>query len=112
MATMWGTRRCSCLPTCAAVCSGPPTWSGRWERRRFLALLPATGLERAQTVAQRVHAALAEQPLPGIEPPQQLSVSMGLTLFDPLRPLDVTLRLLDSALYTAKRGSRSRTVAV
>ena len=37
---------------------------------------------------------------------------MGLTLFDPLRPLDITLRLLDSALYTAKREGRSRTVAV
>lgn len=85
---------------------------GRWGGEEFLALLPATGLEQAQAVAQRVHAALAQQPLPGIEPPHRLSVSMGLTLFDPLRPLDVTLRLLDSALYTAKREGRSRTVVV
>ena len=77
-----------------------------------MALLPATGLDQAQVVAERVHAALAAQPLPGIEPALVLSVSMGLTLFDPLRPLDITLRLLDSALYTAKREGRSRTVAV
>ena len=31
---------------------------------------------------------------------------------DPLRPLDITLRLLDSALYTAKREGRSRTGVV
>ncbi len=85
---------------------------GRWGGEEFLALLPSTGVEQAQAVAQRVHAALTQQPLPGIDPPHQLSVSMGLTLFDPLRPLDVTLRLLDSALYTAKQGGRSRTVLV
>ena len=44
---------------------------GRWGGEEFLALLPATGLEQAQAVAQRVHAALAEQPLPGIEPPHR-----------------------------------------
>ena len=85
---------------------------GRWGGEEFLALLPATGLDQAQVVAERVHAALAAHPLPGIEPALVLSVSMGLTLFDPLRPLDITLRLLDSALYTAKREGRSRTVVV
>ena len=85
---------------------------GRWGGEEFLAMLPATGLDQAQVVAERVHAALAAHPLPGIEPALVLSVSMGLTLFDPLRPLDITLRLLDSALYTAKREGRSRTVAV
>lgn len=85
---------------------------GRWGGEEFLALLPATGVDQAQVVAQRVHAALAAQPLPGIEPPLVLAVSMGLTLLDPLRPLDTTLCLLDSAMYTAKRGGRSRTVVV
>ena len=85
---------------------------GRWGGEEFVALLPATGLDQAQVVAERVHAALAAHPLPGIEPALVLSVSMGLTLFDPLRPLDITLRLLDSALYTAKREGRSRTVVV
>ena len=85
---------------------------GRWGGEEFVALLPATGIDQAQVVAERVHAALAAHPLPGIEPALVLSVSMGLTLFDPLRPLDITLRLLDSALYTAKREGRSRTVVV
>jgi len=84
----------------------------RWGGEEFLALLPATRVDQAQVVAQRLHAALATHPLSGIEPPLVLAVSMGLILLDPLRPLDVTLRLLDSALYTAKREGRGRTVVV
>ena len=81
---------------------------GRWGGEEFLALLPATRIEQAQAVAQRVHAALATRPLPGVEPPRVLTVSMGLSNFDPLRPLDQTLRSLDDALYTAKRDGRNR----
>lgn len=84
----------------------------RWGGEEFLALLPGTSVEQAQVVAQRLHAALAVHPLHGIDPPLVLAVSVGLTRLDPLRPLDVTLRLLDSALYTAKREGRSRTVVV
>ncbi|MFY3384389.1 sensor domain-containing diguanylate cyclase [Paracidovorax sp. MALMAid1276] len=84
----------------------------RWGGEEFLALLPATRLEQAQAVAQRIHAALALQPVPGVEPPLLLTVSMGLAAFDPLRPLDLTLRTLDAALYTAKREGRNRTVLV
>lgn len=85
---------------------------GRWGGEEFLALLPATRVEQAQAVAQRVHAALAARPVPGVEPPLVLSVSMGLSSFDPQRPLDITLRALDSALYAAKREGRNRTVVV
>lgn len=85
---------------------------GRWGGEEFLALLPGTRVEQAQAVAQRIHAALAHQPVPGVEPPLVLTVSMGLAAFDPLRPLDVTLRALDAALYTAKREGRNRTVLV
>ena len=84
----------------------------RWGGEEFLAMLPATRVEQAQAVAQRVHAALAERALPGVEPPRVMTVSMGLSNFDPLRPLDQTLRSLDDALYTAKRDGRNRTVVV
>jgi diguanylate cyclase (GGDEF)-like protein len=84
----------------------------RWGGEEFLALLPATRVEQAQVVAQRVHDALTTHPVPGVMPPLALTVSMGLSNFDPLRPLDITLRALDSALYAAKREGRNRTVVV
>ncbi|KQO24616.1 sensor domain-containing diguanylate cyclase [Acidovorax sp. Leaf78] len=82
----------------------------RWGGEEFLALLPATGVDQAQAVAQRLHAALAAGPVPGIEPAVVLTASMGLSAFNPQRPLDMTLRTLDAAMYTAKREGRNRTV--
>ncbi|CAN7461995.1 GGDEF domain-containing protein [Acidovorax sp. LjRoot117] len=82
----------------------------RWGGEEFLALLPATQVEQAQAVAQRLHAALAARPVPGIEPSLVLTASMGLSPFDPQRPLDITLRHVDAAMYTAKREGRNRTV--
>lgn len=83
---------------------------GRWGGEEFLALLPATRVDQAQVVAQRVHEALAQHPVPGVEPLLVLTVSMGLGNFDLHCPLDLTLRKLDAALYTAKREGRNRTV--
>lgn len=82
----------------------------RWGGEEFLALLPATQVAEAEAVAQRLHAALAARPVPGIEPALVLTASMGLASFDPLRPLDLTLRTLDAAMYAAKREGRNRTV--
>ncbi|MBV7544326.1 sensor domain-containing diguanylate cyclase [Acidovorax sp. sic0104] len=84
----------------------------RWGGEEFMALLPATGVDQAGAVAERLHAALAARPVPGIEPALVLTASMGLSAFEPLHPLDITLRTLDAAMYTAKREGRNRTVAV
>lgn len=84
----------------------------RWGGEEFMALLPATGVDQAGAVAERLHAALAARPVPGIEPALVLTASMGLSAFEPLHSLDITLRTLDAAMYTAKREGRNRTVAV
>jgi diguanylate cyclase (GGDEF)-like protein len=84
----------------------------RWGGEEFLALLPATSVSEGQVVAQRLQAALAAAAVPGVEPPLHLTVSVGLTNFDPARPLDLTLRALDAALYTAKNQGRNCTVTV
>lgn len=84
----------------------------RWGGEEFLALLPATTLAEGQVVAQRLHAALAVAAVPDVAPPLVLSASMGLCSFDPARPLDLTLRSLDAALYAAKTQGRNRTVLV
>lgn len=82
----------------------------RWGGEEFVALLPATLVPDAQVVALRLHAALAARPVPGIDPAMLLTASIGLSQFEPLRPLDMTLHALDAAMYTAKREGRNRTV--
>ena len=84
----------------------------RWGGEEFLALLPATSIAEGQWEAQRLHAALAAAAVPGAAPPLRLSVSVGLAHLDPARPLDLTLRALDAALYTAKSQGRNCTVTV
>ena len=75
-------------------------------------MLPATSVAEGRVVAQRLHAALAAAAVPGVVPPLHLSASVGLAHFDPARPLDLTLRALDAALYTAKNQGRNCTVTV
>lgn len=84
----------------------------RWGGEEFLALLPATSVAEGRVVAQRLHAALAAAAVPGVVPPLHLSASVGLAHFDPARSLDLTLRALDAALYTAKNQGRNCTVTV
>jgi len=81
----------------------------RYGGEEFLLCLPETGPEEARRVLERVRERIAGQSIT-LADGQSLSVtvSFGLTLMTPRRPLDELIERADKALYAAKAGGRDR----
>ena len=81
----------------------------RYGGEEFLVCLPETGPEEARRVLERVRERIAGQTVT-LESGSSLSVtvSFGLTLMTPRRPLEELIDRADKALYTAKQSGRNR----
>jgi len=84
---------------------------GRWGGEEFLAALPETGTEGAQTVAERVRQACEQATLP-LANGQRLgfTTSIGVATLQPEESLDSLFNRVDEALYNAKAYGRNRVV--
>ena len=81
-----------------------PDRLGRYGGEEFVVLLPETGAQDAQTVAQRIHAAAASGHA------LDCRLSIGLTTWlGPQDTLDAMLARADKALYQAKAQGRNQT---
>ncbi len=82
---------------------------GRYGGEEFVLLLPATSLEQAQVLAERLRVALEACPLDGDSGPIAITTSIGVAA-----DIDATLEALlgraDAALYRAKAAGRNRVV--
>lgn len=82
---------------------------GRYGGEEFLVLLPGTGLEQAQVVAERLRERVAATPLRWQDECLPLSVSVGVTAWrGPHDVLAAMLQRADAALYAAKAAGRNR----
>jgi len=82
----------------------------RFGGEEFLAVLPATGLEGAQIVGEKIREAIEVSPAPFVG---RLSISLGLALATPDHDdMDVAIRQADRGLYQAKHSGRNRLVIV
>lgn len=77
----------------------------RWGGEEFLLLLPGCPLERAQALAERIRASLADM---HTEPFGCLTMSMGVAQWNRTESLDAFIERADHALYNAKRTGRNR----
>ncbi|MFQ5936779.1 MAG: putative bifunctional diguanylate cyclase/phosphodiesterase [Acidiferrobacterales bacterium] len=87
-------------------------WVGRWGGDEFLCLLPDADDEKGTTIAERLRAQVADQPIDtgGVVVP--VSVSVGLSHYPQAGDrLDNILTSADAALYGAKRRGRNRVVS-
>ena len=81
----------------------------RYGGEEFLLCLPETGPEEARRVLERVRERIAGQTI-ALDSGQGLAVtvSFGLTMMTPRRPLEELIDRADKALYVAKEGGRNR----
>ncbi len=82
---------------------------GRYGGEEFVLLLPATSLEQAQALAERLRAALEACPLDSDIGPIAVTTSIGVAA-DVDATLERLLARADAALYRAKAAGRNRVV--
>ena len=80
----------------------------RWGGEEFLIMVPATRLEGAMALAEKMRAAVAAIDFPGIG---QVTMSLGVAQYAPGESLSAWVERTDQALYGAKSEGRNRTQA-
>ncbi len=78
----------------------------RWGGEEFMVLAPATGLEGARELAERIRGALEAHPFSGLG--WSLTASFGVAQYQPGEEVSGLFRRVDRALYRAKEGGRNR----
>ena len=82
----------------------------RYGGEEFAALLPNTGLDQAQVLAESLRSEISSRPIAAGKRAIELTVSVGIFAVPPGYPTSAAelLRHADAALYIAKRGGRNR----
>ncbi len=80
----------------------------RYGGEEFTVILPETGVEEAGTVAQRIRAALeAEQFTPKAGKKVTITISIGVTEYQPKEELSAFIQRADRAMYRSKQKGRN-----
>jgi diguanylate cyclase (GGDEF)-like protein len=77
----------------------------RWGGEEFMVLMPQTDLEAAGKVAEKLRLAIAGHAFDKVN---EMTVSFGVTAFEPPEDQHSLLKRVDDALYLAKKQGRNR----
>lgn len=80
---------------------------GRWGGEEFLVIANNSELKSAEILAQRIRAGVAQHQFSDIG---RVTVSIGVTQFEPNTSVSHTFSIVDKALYEAKHAGRNRVV--
>lgn len=86
----------------------PGDFAGRFGGEEFVVILPATPLDGARMMAERIRGDVEGAPLAIGTGDVHLTVSVGIALSSPADSAVDLLDRADAALYAAKRGGRNR----
>ena len=81
----------------------------RWGGEEFMVLMPQSDMQAARSVAEKLRLAIAGNHFDKVE---RLTVSFGVTAFEPQDDLNSLLKRVDDALYRAKEQGRNRVEAL
>jgi len=87
----------------------PTDLLARWGGEEFLLVLPATSLEAAQAIIERMRTRMAASASRAADPESRVTFSAGLALVHDGQTLQQALQCADFALYEAKFRGRDRT---
>ncbi|NOY14160.1 MAG: GGDEF domain-containing protein, partial [Deltaproteobacteria bacterium] len=79
----------------------------RWGGEEFLIILPATQLDEAGPLAERIRVAVKQEHFPSVG---QITVSLGVAQLRIEDSIDSLIQRVDQALYRAKQAGRDRMV--
>ncbi|MCG2586890.1 biofilm regulation diguanylate cyclase SiaD [Massilia sp. TS11] len=80
----------------------------RWGGEEFMLLLPQTSLAEAIVVLERVRESISTQLVPAGSHNLSVTVSVGLTCYQPGEHVEDTVRRADQAMLESKRAGRNR----
>lgn len=75
----------------------------RWGGEEFMVLLPATGINAAQGLAERIRKKVADTACAGV----QFTISIGVAEYSSNESIDDFIQRVDAALYAAKDAGRN-----
>jgi diguanylate cyclase (GGDEF)-like protein len=78
--------------------------AGRWGGEEFMIVIPNSTLERAAAFAEKLRAHVANATFPYVG---QMTVSVGVSSYEPGDDLDLLVNRADEALYRAKNNGRN-----
>lgn len=81
----------------------------RFGGEEFVLVMTHTGLSGAVKVADRMRRRAETLSYPGLPDSCHVTISIGVTEYCPVEPIEMTLARADSALYQAKQNGRNRT---
>lgn len=85
---------------------------GRFGGEEFIVILPESTLEAAQRTAERIKDCVANLHFPELPDGERITVSQGVSIYQPGERIEATLKRADEALYIAKNDGRNRIVVV
>jgi diguanylate cyclase (GGDEF)-like protein len=82
----------------------------RWGGEEFLAVLPETDIAGAMIVAERFRKTVAQTDIVFAECKLNVTITLGVSLFDPRLGMDRSIDLADRALYKGKQNGRNQVI--